>query len=100
MRDPVLTDEVMITKKSACIVFNMSRLKFDQRWENYYRYKIRHVNTSNGVRIALIDVMRAAYPSASEQTAHMMALDFTCRLKDGRNRRRNGAKNKDEGEES
>jgi len=84
MRDARLTDEPVIGISQVCLFFNVSATKFKKQWKPYYQYKIRTVPTSGGLRYALVDVVQAAFPDASEQTAHFLAYQF---LRDERERR-------------
>jgi len=69
-------DEPAISKREALNFFNVGKVLFQEKWERVYQYKIRHFRTAKGIQLSLIDVINVAFPSASNQTAHMVALQY------------------------
>jgi len=70
----VLTDQPTISRKEAAVFFNVCVDIFAKRWEAHHRFQIRHVKTTNGLRLSLTDVIERAFPTASEQTVHICTI--------------------------
>jgi len=81
MAKRTLGDEPTISKKEALVFFNMGKATFAEKWGRVFQYKIRHVETSKGRKLSLMDVIRVAFPDASSQTAHLMALHYLMSLR-------------------
>ena len=93
-----LTDQPTISKKEAAIFFNVGKNIYRRRWEDHYRFQIRHVETTKGLRLSLTDVIEVAFPKASAEIVHTIAYMY---LRDVHQQRiakqRTGKKNNDEG---
>ncbi len=64
MAKPAISDQATVHRRDACVFFNMGRDKFLRRWDEYYKYHIRHAETTHGIRLLLVDVIEAAFPEA------------------------------------
>lgn len=98
MAKRTLKDEPTISKKEALLFFNVGKVAFAERWESALQFKIRHIDTDRGRRLALIDVLKVAFPGASENTLHRLALEYLIYARDRRIEKRYKAEIKDDGE--
>ena len=65
-REVAVADQATVTRDQARIFFNMGKGKFLRRWDQYYRHRIRSVDTRGGLKLLLIDVVAAAFPTATK----------------------------------
>ena len=75
-RRVAMVNQATITKTEARIFFNMGRARFRRRWDQYYRHRIKSVETEGGLRLLLIDVVKIAFPTASKAKVLDMALQY------------------------
>lgn len=87
-KDRSLTDEPTISRNQASVLFNVGKHIFQRRWDQTYQFDIRHIDTENGLRLSLIDVVRRAFPEASDHTQHMIAYEYLLYIKTDRAERR------------
>ena len=57
-------------------IFQHGRARFRRRWDQYYRHRIKSVETEGGLRLLLIDVVKIAFPTASKAKVLDMALQY------------------------
>ncbi len=88
-RKQALTDQVTVTINEARHVLGMGPKQFRRVWTEYYQFEVRHVLTTNGTKLLLVDMIRAAYPELQDdaQTAHLMAQEYMWRLQARRSER-------------
>ena len=79
--DRTIYDQPTVTIKAAGAILMMGKERLQKRWESL-SWHIRWVNTRRGRRLLLVDVLRCAYPEASEHTIHMMALEYSIQRHD------------------
>jgi hypothetical protein len=71
MRNESLGDHAVIPRNAAAFFFGIGKDRFEKRWNEHYKYIIRHVETTGGLRLLLTDVVEAAFPDATDQTVHI-----------------------------
>lgn len=69
-----IPDQPTISREQARLFFNMGKDRFERRWKVYYRHRIDNVETRGGTRLLLTDVVKAAFPKASD--AHVWDIAF------------------------
>lgn len=84
--------EPTISISEAAIIYNIGRETFRALFKQELTEKVRFFKGSNGYRLLLTDVMRAAYPEASDDAIHLMSLDFVCQLRVSRRLKFGGGK--------
>lgn len=67
------------TMTQAAVVFGWSRDRFRKSYNGGMYREIRHEDTSSGRKLLLTDVIRAAFPEASNHTIHVLAFDYLLR---------------------
>ncbi len=99
MKKPAVADQPTVTRRDAHIFFNMGYNKFLRRWDEYFKHHIGHVETNNGVRLLLVDVVAVAFPEASDHTIHEIAYQHLLYLHEKRvSENGKDIKEKDEGD--
>ncbi len=76
MAKPAISDQASVFRRDASFFFNMGRDKFMRRWDEYYKYHIAHAETTNGIRLLLVDVIEAAFPEAPVDVIHQIAYQL------------------------
>jgi len=94
IKNPSITDQPSVSREQAAVLFNMGRQTFRRRWDAYFQYHIKHVETRNGLRLLLTDVIRAAFPTANSEIVHMLAYRY---VMDSYIHRQKGRNSDDEG---
>ncbi len=77
----------------AASIFMWSPRTFRDRFIRVLQSEIRHVKTDRGIRLLLEDVIRAAYPDATEDTIYQLAFSYT--MSDAIRRKSTWGKRKD-----
>ena len=80
--DRTIYDQPTVTMRAAAAILMMGKERLLHRWESLSQH-IRWVNNRAGRRLLLVDVLRSAYPEASEHTIHIMALEYSIQRHDG-----------------
>ena len=78
-RPKSITDYPTISIKQAAAIFMWSPRTFQDKFTRVLQSEIRHVKTARGLRLLLEDVLRSAYPDASEGKIYDLAYDYTVR---------------------
>ena len=78
-RKKTLLDYPTISFTQAASFFMWSPGKFRKHFEQVLQFEIRHVSTTRGTRLLLEDVIRAAYPEASDDKVCDLAYDYAMR---------------------
>ena len=76
MKNGALGDQPLVCRTDAAIFFGMGENKFKKRWTEHYRYIIRHVETTRGLRLLLTDVIEAAFPEATSETVGAVPVGY------------------------
>jgi hypothetical protein len=71
-----IDNQPTVSRRHAAMFFNMGRDKFLNRWESHFKFTIRHVQSEKGLRLLLMDVIKAAFPNASSETKHLIAYHY------------------------
>lgn len=74
--DRTIYDQPTVTMKAAATLLMMDKERLLKRWDTLSKH-IRWVNDRKGRRLLLTDVLRCAYPEASNRTIHLMALEYS-----------------------
>ncbi len=61
-------------------IFNIGEHRMRQYWLEVVRHEVRWVQTSNGPRVVLVDVMRFAFPEFRERTIGLMCIEYLFKL--------------------
>ena len=80
--------EPTATTREAAFIFNMNYERFFVEFRNHMQDRIRWFDSSTGRRYLLIDVVRGAFPEASDQTAHYLAMQYIIYFKEQKAKRR------------
>lgn len=91
-----LGDEPTISKVQARVFFGLGRNRFFEKWKQSLRFEIRHVETPNGVKVALLDTIKWVFPEATNEVVYKLALEYLMRQQDKRCEMRALRKNLDE----
>lgn len=71
-----VADQPTVSRPEAAALFNMGRNKFTRRWDEHYRFHIRHVPGEKGPRLLLVDVISVAFPEATQEIIYEMAYRY------------------------
>ncbi len=82
IREVAIADQATISRNQARMFFKMGKDRFRRRWQEYYRHRIRSVETRGGVRLLLTDVIAAAFPTASKTAVTRIAYEHLLYLGD------------------
>jgi len=74
--DRSIYDQPTVTMRAAAAILMMSWPRLRKRWDTLSKH-IRWVENRKGRRLLLVDVLRCAYPEASEHTIHVLAMDYS-----------------------
>lgn len=74
-------DQPTVTIRAAAAILMMSQDRLLKRWDSLSEH-IRWCTNRVGRRLLLTDVLRCAYPEASNRTIHMMALQYSIQRHD------------------
>jgi len=82
-RKAALTDQVTVTLNEARHILAMGPEQFRRQWKQYYQFEVKHTITTRGLKLRLVDLVRAVYPdiAGNDLAVHLMAQDFIWRLK-------------------
>jgi hypothetical protein len=77
-----ILNEPCISKNEAAWILGQGRNKFKENFEKYYYTKIRHESTVKCQMLHLMDTLAVAFPQASKQTLHLMAIEVLDKIRD------------------
>ena len=79
-RERDITDYPLVTLTQAAVIFGWSRDQFRERFISVLHDGIRSVKTTSGMKLLLTDVLRSAFPEASNHTVHVLAFEYLLHL--------------------
>jgi hypothetical protein len=83
-REPAFTDLPTVSMRDAATILNMGINQFRKRFRVCLKDRIRSVDTKNGRRLLLMDVIDFGYQNISDEAKVRLAADFVMKFAENR----------------